>query len=208
VRITFGRIASAALLVLACTETSGGVPPCLQADATCVPYAAEIDAARVPTNHRPSGSACPLARGPGSLSATCDYDAGPPLACTHDSDCTMGVNGRCLPAPPVTCDSACSYDECTGDSDCANVPCECRGSATDSAANVCLVGSNCQVDSDCGVDGYCSPSGTAASCSIAYFCHTANDKCTDNVDCPDGTGCNYDPSVAAWACSLTCTEPP
>jgi hypothetical protein len=120
----------------------------------------------------------------------------------------MGVNGRCLPAPPINCNTACSYDECSSDSDCANVPCDCRGSANDSAANVCLVGSNCRVDSDCGVGGYCSPSGTAASCAIAYFCHTANDTCTDDGDCPDGLLCNYDPDTSAWACSMTCAQSP
>jgi hypothetical protein len=120
----------------------------------------------------------------------------------------MGVNGRCLPAPPVNCDSACSYDECTNDADCGSVPCDCRSSATDSAANTCLVGSNCQVDSDCGVGGYCSPSGVATSCAIAYFCHTANDTCTDSGDCPDGRLCHYDPEVAAWACGLACAQAP
>lgn len=88
------------------------------------------------------------------------------------------------------------------------MPCNCRSSPTDSAANVCLLGSNCQVDSDCGVGGYCSPSGVATSCSVAYFCHTANDKCNNDSDCPDREGCNYDPSAAAWACSLTCSQPP
>ena len=196
------------LLVLACAETSSGLPPCALPDAACAPYLPDIDASRVPENHRPSASACPGARGAGALSAACGYDAGPPLPCLHDSDCTTGANGRCLPAPPVNCATACSYDECTGDSDCAGVPCDCRSSSSSSAANVCLAGSGCRVDSDCGAGGYCSPSGVATSCSVAYFCHTPNDKCTDDSDCPDGEGCDFDPNAAAWACGLACATPP
>lgn len=208
VALRFRRVVPAAFVVVACTETPSSVPPCNQPDAACVPYTMVIDAGTTPAKHRPSSSPCPSLRGPGALTAACDYDAGPAVPCLHDSDCTAGINGRCLPAPPVACDTACSYDQCQQDSDCGHVPCNCRGSATDSAANVCLVGSDCQVDTDCGSGGYCSPSGMAGSCSIAYFCHTPGDKCMDDSDCPDAEGCNFDPSVSFWSCSPACAQPP
>jgi hypothetical protein len=206
VRIGATGVVPATVIAFSCTETPT-LPPCVELDATCVPYMAQVDGARVPAKHRPSSSACPKSRGSGALSAACSYDAGPPVPCLRDSDCTTGVNGRCLPVPPIACDTACSYDQCFADSDCGHSPCECRGSSTDSAANLCLVGSNCQLDADCADGGYCSPSATA-TCSTAYFCHTAIDKCIDDVDCPSGNGCNYDPSAAAWTCSVACSPGP
>jgi hypothetical protein len=162
---------------------------------------------RVPASHRPAGSACPPARGPGALSSACSYDAGAPLACHKDADCTAGKNGRCLPTPGVACAPACSYDTCFSDADCPGTPCDCRASASDSAANVCLPG-GCAVDSDCGPGGYCSPSGLTSGCGLGYFCHTPSDACVDSADCPSTEGCSYDTHALAWSCATTCTRPP
>jgi hypothetical protein len=161
----------------------------------------------VPTNHRPSGSTCPQGRGAGMLEPGC-ADAGIPFACTLDSECTMGSNGRCLPAGPLPCDMECSYDTCTDDSQCSgNIPCICRTSASDPTANVCATGSQCRVDADCGPGGYCSPSDTM-SCTTAYFCHTPSDICVNDSDCNGTGGCNYDATQMRWQCVDNCIPPP
>jgi hypothetical protein len=193
---------------------------------------------RVPQNHRAAGSACPAQRGSGSWSNPCNLDgavdAGPG-ECTLDSECTTGTNGRCLPsdAPFRECLNFCSYDGCFGDSDCLdNVPCDCRGGASDTSANECLTTSNCRVDADCGPGGFCSPSevhnfcfcpspalctpGTTAcyagttqvscacgdACGHGYFCHTKTDSCVDDRDCASGETCNYDTTVGRWDCAI------
>ena len=168
---------------------------------------------RVPLHHRSTALVCPTERGPGALPSGCDYDAGPKPACLADTDCTQGINGRCMHPDlvPVFCAVACSYDQCESDSDCpSGEPCSCRASGTDNAANVCLGGSQCRTDSDCGPGGYCSPSAGfgAFNCDTAYFCHTASDTCIDDSDC-DGQLCQYDTTAAHWKCGgPTCAPPP
>jgi len=172
---------------------------------------------RVPAVHRASGSACPTARGAGNI-CTGGIDQGT-NACLTDSDCTAGTNGRCFspngPGAPGCSPTACSYDDCSSDSDCpARVPCLCRSSAADSNANVCAAGGNCAVDADCGPGGYCSPGGFADFCSTPiYFCHTPADTCVDDSDCAQsGSGplqaCNYDVPSGHFACSEVCIAPP
>jgi hypothetical protein len=71
------------------------------------PYAARsevyrgMSATRVPTNHRPTMTSCPQGRGAGiSISTT----GCPQSPCLQDSDCTSGMNGRCLNGPSaLTC---------------------------------------------------------------------------------------------------------
>jgi hypothetical protein len=167
---------------------------------------------RIPLNHRASGETCPSARGAGSISA-CDYDAGPPAACLHDTDCTAGTNGRCMVPEfvPLACATGCSYDECASDSDCpSGVPCDCRASASDNSANVCVTDSTCRVDSDCGSGGYCSPSAGFGSfhCQTAYFCHNAKDTCVDDTDCGSSQKCEFDPTAGHWSCGGPTCEPP
>ncbi len=118
---------------------------------------------RVPAVHRPfEGPACPKERAPGTYGQLCMIDGGVKgTQCVRDSDCTQGINGRCLASPPPIspCGGFCSYDECFSDADCGgNVPCGCRSSASDSAANRCLPTSTCRLDADCGPGVYCSPS--------------------------------------------------
>jgi hypothetical protein len=169
---------------------------------------------RIPLNHRVSGETCPSARGAGSINASCDYDSGPPPECLHDSDCTAGTNGRCeIPSfVPVACATGCSYDECASDSDCpSGVPCDCRASASDPTANVCVTDSTCRVDGDCGSGGYCSPSAGFGSfhCQTAYFCHNAKDTCVDDTDCGASQKCQFDTTAGHWACGgPTCSPPP
>ena len=166
---------------------------------------ADAQAARVPVNHRASGTTCPAARGPGSTSASfCPSDGGPsqaalngPRLCESDGDCGQGTNGRCfLNGGPVTdCGTNCSYDACASDAGCpAGEPCACRASAADSAANSCLTGGNCRVDGDCGASGYCSPS------QVNNFCF-----CPSPALCADGSGACYagDQQVSC-ACGDSC----
>jgi hypothetical protein len=92
--------------------------------------------------------------------------------------CTAGTNGRCIAGIGLACSLYCSYDECSGDSDCpGSAPCACRTSATDSAANACATASNCRVDADCGPGVFCSPSLVASSCVCISqsFCKPGQD---------------------------------
>lgn len=185
---------------------------------------------RVPADHRAmEGPPCPSDRAPGGgIPPRCVFDGGPSDLgkCRQDSDCTAGINGRCF--EHGDCYMMCSYDECFQDSDCpGNVPCGCRDSASSTANNWCLVGSNCRVDDDCGPCGYCSPSqlsgcvrmctvpcdtgthcyaGTtevpcscSRGCGTGYFCHTADDTCTNDRECTGDSACTRQLS-GDWAC--------
>jgi hypothetical protein len=168
----------------------------------------------VPANHRPTEITCPEQRGAGDASGH-SQEIGDP--CGQDSDCTAGMNGRCLWFHI----SYCSYDTCFSDSDCPNnLVCECRQSASSSVANVCMADGDCRVDSDCGPGGFCSPSlagsdcvclqctssacSDTTSCGHGYFCHTQQDTCVNDSDC-NGATCVYDMSSKRWGCSsLSC----
>jgi hypothetical protein len=171
-------------------------------------------------SHRSSGSACPQQRGAGD-----GPTSGQTSACVRDSDCAAGTHGRCMAAcgPPGCSGTVCSYDECSSDSDCpAHVPCACRASASDNAANVCLTGSNCAVDSECGPGGFCSPSPLCVFTSPSfvtarYYCRTTSDICTIDGDCPpscfdsgfcEPTVCRYDNQSSKWSCVRQCIPPP
>ena len=189
---------------------------------------------RVPMNHRPASTGCPMNRGPSIPTSPCHAwpDAGvcPLGSCGADSECTQGLQGRCVSGGGGL--HQCSYDQCYGDSDCpAGVPCACRTSTSSTEANVCQATSGCAVDSDCGPGGYCSPSlvgqncscpssglcGDAAppvcvedglpipcacgdACGHGYYCHTARDECVDDCDCAEGATCNFDVLQQRWSC--------
>jgi hypothetical protein len=180
---------------------------------------------RVPQEHRASSEQCPQMRAPGS---PCTDGGLPPLpaamACNQDSDCTMGLNGRCLNVPvtlpsgptvePITgfyCGTDCSYDECLSDVDCpVGVPCACRFPSIYGSPNTCLIASRCAIDAQCGPPGFCSPSPVVGVADRAYFyfCHTPNDTCIDDSDCvsppagpfePQGL-CEFDTASGSWSC--------
>jgi hypothetical protein len=181
----------------------------------------------IPIHHRQAGVACPQERAPGSVFVnTCSsVFAG---QCTQDTDCTAGMNGRCLPNMRLSCAGQCDYDTCFGDSDCpASQPCACRQSASDSAANSCLNGSNCRIDADCGPCGFCSPTPISLcvctsqafcnppdphascgdSCGHGYFCHTPQDTCLEDSDCTGHDTCNFDLPSQTWACTWCMAVP-
>jgi hypothetical protein len=175
--------------------------------------------AGVPLNHRAS-PCCSSQRAPGP--ETQPYGPGvaatgsDSVACSLDSQCLSGTNGRCFPFEGIVGPGGCSYDECSTDSDCpSGTPCICRTSPTDNSANVCAPRGNCTVDSDCGPDRYCSPSNDACYGSSQYFCHTALDTCSNDADCPSVDGgypnfaaCAYDQQARHWACiQLVCYLP-
>jgi hypothetical protein len=185
---------------------------------------------RVPLDHRASASACPPQRDSGSPCADGSVPDPTDFACTADSNCTMGANGRCLSAPAIVppssasagsgpvmlyCETMCSYDQCFSDSDCAvavllaessHVPCACRYPSIYGAPNLCLTLSNCAVDSDCGREGFCSPSSVSSigEPAFGYFCHTPSDLCIDDTDCNLGgnttSSCQYNVSNGHWFC--------
>ncbi len=192
-----GSAGAASVIAVSCTSGPVDATPSLEAGV----------AARVPAKHRPASGTCPETRGPGTLTAGCARDAGVPLPCSADSDCSAGRNGRCLPTPGIGCVPVCSYDTCQSDADCAGAACLCRSSGSAADANECAAG-NCAVDADCGPSGYCSPTGLLTGCGIGYDCHTANDTCLDDADCASNQSCAFDPHLLAWACAVTCTLPP
>jgi hypothetical protein len=164
----------------------------------------------VPTNHRPQDVNCPQERAAGRADVVGE--------CMQDSDCTDGMNGRCI-SPNVVGPlgrSSCSYDTCSSDSDCpVNEPCRCRPSAADNAPNYCVARSNCRIDSDCGPGGFCSPSllgidgsvysdasSGSGSVVFGYFCHTPRDLCLNNSDC-DASICVIDEGCGGIACGYS-----
>jgi len=153
----------------------------------------------VPTDHRAHGEMCSATRPAGSCPSAFLANS----KCKADSDCTTGLNGRCIPAGAIPACS-CSYDSCAQDADCApGSACKCGA-----AGNAC-VPSGCRTDSDCGASGYCSPSVAAdPSCAkvgfAGYYCHTPSDTCVNDSDCPRGPSgpqlCIYAADTQHWAC--------
>ena len=163
---------------------------------------------RTPLLHRSAGATCPTERAPGPgpficgcISVTNPHNCPCPGAnCMYDADCTSGVSGRCLAPQPLPPGAQCSYDECFSDADCpANTPCDCRDSASSSAPNSCLTGSDCRVDADCGAGNYCSPSPGLAA---AYHCHTSRDTCVDDSDCRQPEYCAFNQQNGYWSCAV------
>jgi hypothetical protein len=178
--------------------------------------------ARVVLNHRPS-ACCTSQRGPGGADqpyppGVAAFSADGGVACSSDSQCASGTNGRCFPFEGLVGPGGCSYDDCSSDSDCpSGTPCLCRASASDNAANICAPGGNCAVDSDCGPGGFCSPSRQNCAGPTPYFCHTASDACVNDADCPPSAAdnpavtrdvCAYDPQASHWACKQLVCYPP
>jgi len=197
--------------------------------------------AKVPLQHRSTSASCPSQRGPApgsqpypSVSFICPYAQY--QACSSDSACTDGANGRCFLPDGQNC-GGCSYDECSSDSSCGTkTPCICRGSSTDNSANICDSGGNCAVDSDCGPGGYCSPSMEDCAWALSanpdveaegssgpkpYYCHTVSDLCINDSDCappdagtattsscPQYTPCAYNVQDKRWECAQFVCCPP
>jgi hypothetical protein len=162
-----------------------------------------------PVNHRAMAMDCPTTR-PASMPTQF------PGPCMMDSDCTMGMNGRCVSASIGSV--KCSYDECTKDSDCGSSSvCDCRES-TNADANTCQHG-NCKTDMDC-ASGFCSPSAIdlTVNCrmgvpagSFGFFCHAKGDDCNSDSDCASNSAippkCIFDPNAQKWSCQkMMCTK--
>jgi hypothetical protein len=206
---------------------NGGSSPSPIPSASCESTVADAGSAsttngRVPLYHRAS-RCCSSQRGPGPAPQPYPADiaaigANGGVACSSDSQCLNGTNGRCFPFEGLVGPGGCSYDECSTDSDCPSAtPCTCRSTPTDNAATVCAPGGNCAVDADCGPGGYCSPSEDSCYGPSPYFCHTAFDTCIDDVDCPPVNGgvpavtsaaCAYDAQAQHWACTQRVCYPP
>lgn len=159
-----------------------------------------------PINHRPDDSQCSAPGGPGDCICNGACTA-PEFTCTTDSQCTAGVNGRCIGSSGGPAGCGCTYDECASDSACpSGKTCACHGSPyMYSSDNFCVAG-NCRVDSDCGRGGYCSPSPGISV--VGYYCHTSNDSCTNDSECstsncvnpPSTPLCAYSTSDKRWGC--------
>jgi len=157
------------------------------------------------TAHRANAVPCPAERGAGISDGPPDAGGG---RCGRDADCTASPNGRCLRVASASDGFvpryACSYDQCSRDSDCASgLACVCRSSGQDPSPNYCALAGNCLSDSDCGPPGYCSFSRDRVCLSganLGYFCHTPDDECSGEGAC-EGGGCTYDLAVHHWACS-------
>jgi hypothetical protein len=162
---------------------------------------------KIPDKHRAEATACSQDRGPGTADPQIQG-----AECTQDSQCTDGVNGRCLVSTGGALNNSCSYDLCSADSGCGpSQACLCRESP--SAPNAC-VGGNCLVDADCN-GGYCSPSKDPGKVNYGtsdYYCHTSGDECVNDADCSQegaaGAFCVYDPAKTHWTCSSQGFFPP
>ena len=133
--------------------------------------------------------------------APCRPDDPPPFvgggSCDEHSDCTEGVNGRCV---AVTFGLACTYDECFTDTDCeANELCQCGGDT--GLGNRC-VRSNCRSNADCG-DGVCAASYAVLGCGFGptgWYCQDSADDCASDEDCTIGLGCYFSTTESKWTC--------
>jgi hypothetical protein len=173
-------------------------PVCAALPDAGVAQAAQDAGTRTPLLHRSVGATCPAQRAPGPFTFGCNSVTCPAYLCVQDLNCMAGTNGRCLTGYPGGL-ALCSYDECFSDGDCpANIPCECRDSASSSAPNSCLAGSDCRVDSDCGPGAFCSPS--PAWVGAPYHCHTSSDTCMDDSNCMPLKSCAFDGQNGYWSC--------
>ena len=181
----------------------------------------------VAVNHVPTASSCSTTRAPGMQGdGGAATDGGLGAQCTSDSQCTSGVNGRCLPltggqvALPQGV-GVCTYDECSSATPCASgniCVCGTEDGALGRTANTCLP-SNCSSDSSCGTGGYCSPT-YDTTCGpydgiVGYYCHEAAneclvDECVNDKDCTgkDGGGgnagyCAWNPTSSKWTCAYS-----
>lgn len=194
------------------TDSDGGLLPDGASPTPTTPGTGLPPTLPVPTDHRATADACATTRGPGVT-----VDAGSPGtttgagSCTSDADCTAGKNGRCMNEGRQIYAYACSYDECTTDSDCGGTNvclCALAGNGSGSRSGHRCLPSDCRVDSDCGSGGYCSPTYDTTCGSYdglaGYDCHTAADTCTSDAQCNDGgmAGyCAFQPTVNHWGCS-------
>lgn len=131
---------------------------------------------------------------------------GVPGMCSSDSQCTSGVDGRCVISGGGALYCSCTYDTCMHDTDCpTGQTCACHGSAyVGGDGNSCVPG-NCRVDADCGAGGYCSPSFSLMGCGglAGYYCHTPKDACINDSDCgANDNVCVYDAAAGYWECKM------
>jgi hypothetical protein len=178
------------------------------------------DASRIPVSHRPS-TTCPAHPAGTSTAPACmamPADSGLYGQCATDSDCTSGINGRCICQYPPDDAGApylrCAYDRCGSDNDCSGQVCGCGVDIGSPSATHALFGQyacipgQCHADSDCGDGGYCSPSLSPCGFVADFACHTAQDECVNDTDCTaevslDGgvAACVYKDGRGYWTCS-------
>lgn len=131
---------------------------------------------------------------------------GNPVYCDSDSDCTEGLNGRCVGQLGAST-RYCDYDECFNDDDCgSDQACSCgkdlheNFSASRSDANSCVV-AECRTNDDCG-DEFCKPDHgdiiAVGDRVRAFYCTTENDECRNDSDCSERSRCTF--GDGKWFC--------
>jgi hypothetical protein len=99
----------------------------------------------------------------------------------------------------------CAADGCLSDTDCpSGLACECaiQFQGDGIFANRCVT-PLCYKNSDCGPNGVCAAVTPATPCGGigGSYCHRPSDTCMTDADCCGDTPvCNYDPTLAHWAC--------
>src|SRR5205823_3418881 len=77
-------------------------------------------------NHRANNALCSTLAGPGDCGCTAGTGgascSGPEFTCTSDTDCTQGINGRCIHSG-AGAGCGCTYDQCSNDNDCSAHDC-------------------------------------------------------------------------------------
>lgn len=119
-------------------------------------------------------------------------------ACCSDSDCTEGVNGRCLSSmvgycggiPPIEV-NVCRYDECQTGNDCGpNEACALAGTFG-RPTNTCIP-ALCYGDGDCTDDegGKCGLMHSSDTCPVPVLgCTYAGATCRASWQCPNNLLC-------------------
>ncbi|MDB4943471.1 MAG: hypothetical protein JWP97_3005 [Labilithrix sp.] len=134
----------------------------------------------------------------------------PGSKCHADSECTDGLNGRCVSVYSGGMGQhthRCSYDECFRDDHCpAGRVCDCRTSAGSWSSSSCTA-ALCRTDADC-TSGFCrfSAGGNlgddAKDWLQGWACRAPSDECFTEADCRlvGQDSCVYRVSAGHFVC--------
>ncbi len=185
-------LAAVAVVVVACSKRDqvkedvqippvGDPPQSTSASPTTSPKTPKAPAPR---------AACPVAPPVDGKLPPRAVGSMPSPQCKKDSDCTAGIEGRCVftGGGHAADQLVCTYDGCKVDGDCTGGQlCVCG--AGGSSRNFCTPG-DCHDGADC-ASGSCAASMWGKGGAFGRYCHTSRDTCKENSDCKTGEVCAY-----------------